>query len=89
MLFMGPMGILGSGFMAGALKNAGNHNGSVTALAGTSRFAMGALGGAVVSILHNGTSIPMLGTIAACGIIAFVCFKATVRYTNKITLTER
>lgn len=89
MLFMGPMGILGSGFMAGALKHSGNHNGSVTALAGTSRFAMGALGGAVVSILHNGTFIPMLGTIAACGIIAFVCFKATVRYTNKITLTER
>jgi MFS transporter, DHA1 family, multidrug resistance protein len=89
MLFMGPMGILGSGFMAGALKHAGNHNGSVTALAGTSRFAMGALGGAVVSILHNGTFIPMLGTIATCGIIAFVCFKATVKYTNKITLTER
>ena len=89
MLFMGPMGILGSGFMAGALKNSGNNNGSVTALAGTSRFAMGALGGAVVSILHNGTFIPMLGTIAACGIIAFACFKATVRYTNKITLTER
>lgn len=89
MLFMGPMGILGSGFMAGALKHAGNHNGSVTALAGTSRFAMGALGGAVVSILHNGTFIPMLGTIATCGIIAFVCFKATVKYTNKITLTKR
>ena len=80
MLFMGPMGILGSGFMAGALKHAGSHNGSVTALAGTSRFAFGALGGAVISILHNGTFVPMLGTIAACGIIAFVCFKVTVRY---------
>ncbi|NLQ17864.1 Bcr/CflA family multidrug efflux MFS transporter [Marinomonas sp. M1K-6] len=80
MLFMGPMGILGSGFMAGALKHAGNHNGSVTALAGTSRFALGALGGVVVSILHNGTFIPMLATIATCGIIAFVCFKLTVKY---------
>ncbi len=80
MLFIGPMGILGSGFMAGALKNAGNHNGSVTALAGTSRFAMGAVGGAVVSILHNGTFVPMLGTIATCGIISFIIFKVTVRY---------
>ncbi|QUX91484.1 Bcr/CflA family drug resistance efflux transporter [Marinomonas sp. A3A] len=80
MSFMGPMGILGSGFMAGALKHAGSHNGSVTALAGTSRFAFGALGGAVISILHNGTFVPMLGTIAACGIIAFICFKVTVRY---------
>ena len=66
--------------MAGALKHAGSHNGSVTALAGTSRFAFGALGGAVISILHNGTFVPMLGTIAACGIIAFICFKVTVRY---------
>lgn len=80
MSFMGPMGILGGGFMAGALKHAGNNNGSVTALAGTSRFAFGALGGAVISVLHNGTFVPMLGTIAACGIIAFVCLKVTVRY---------
>lgn len=85
MLFMGPMGILGSGFMAGALKHAGSNNGSVTALAGTSRFAFGALGGAVISILHNGTFVPMLGTIAACGIIAFVCFKVTVRYAEPTT----
>lgn len=84
MLFVGPMGILGSGFMAGALKYAGNHNGSVTALAGTSRFAMGALGGVVVSILHNGTFIPMLGTMAACGIIAFVLFKITVKYAKSL-----
>lgn len=85
MLFMGPMGILGSGFMAGALKNAGNHNGSVTALAGTSRFAMGALGGVVVSVLHNGTFIPMLGTIATCGIVAFICFKLTVHYSESLS----
>lgn len=85
MLFMGPMGILGGGFMAGALKHAGNHNGSVTALAGTSRFAMGALGGAVVSILHNGTFVPMLGTIATCGIIAFICFKITVKHAKPTT----
>lgn len=84
MLFVGPMGILGSGFMAGALKYSGNHNGSVTALAGTSRFAMGALGGVVVSILHNGTFIPMLGTMAACGIIAFVLFKITVKYAKSL-----
>lgn len=88
MLFMGPMGILGSGFMAGALKNAGNHNGSVAALAGTSRFAFGALGGAVVSIFHNDTFVPMLITIATCGIIAFVIFKVTVHYANPSTDTE-
>ncbi|WP_421853735.1 Bcr/CflA family multidrug efflux MFS transporter [Marinomonas sp.] len=85
MLFIGPMGVLGSGFMAGALKYAGNHNGSVTALAGTSRFAFGALGGAVISVLHNGTFVPMLGTIAACGIIAFTFLKVTVRYAKPVS----
>ncbi|TYL47536.1 Bcr/CflA family multidrug efflux MFS transporter [Marinomonas sp. IMCC 4694] len=84
-LFMGPMGILGSGFMAGALRYSGNHNGSVTALAGSSRFAFGALGGVVVSVLHDGTFVPMLGTIATCGIVAFVCLKATVHFTTSKT----
>lgn len=84
-LFMGPMGILGSGLMAGALNHAGNNNGSVTALAGTSRFAFGALGGAVVSIFHDDTFVPMLTTIATCGIIAFICFKITTRYAKPIT----
>lgn len=80
MLFMGPMGILGSGFMAGALRHAGNHNGSVTALAGSSRFAFGALGGATVSLLHNDTFTPMLGTIATCGVISFLIYRLTMRY---------
>ncbi|MCB5162743.1 Bcr/CflA family multidrug efflux MFS transporter [Marinomonas algarum] len=83
-MYMGPMGILGSGFMAGALNHAGNHNGSVTALAGTSRFAFGALGGTTISILHNGTFVPMLGTIAMCGILAFIILKVTVRYAQPI-----
>lgn len=79
-LFMGPMGILGSGFMAGAMRNADGNNGSVTALAGTSRFGLGAVSGVVVSLLHNGTFIPMLGTMATCGIIAFTCLKITEHY---------
>ncbi len=83
MLFVGPMGILSSGFMAGALKNAGNNNGSVTALAGTSRFALGALSGAMVSIFHNGTFAPMLATMASCGLISFILFKLTVKYTKQ------
>lgn len=82
-LFMGPMGILGSGLMAGALNHAGNHNGSVTALAGTSRFAFGALGGTIVSIFHDDTFAPMLTTIATCGIIAFIFFKITTQYAKQ------
>ena len=83
MMFVGPMGILSSGFMAGALKSAGNNNGSVTALAGTSRFALGALSGAMVSVFHNGTFVPMLATMATCGLVSFAVFKLTVHYCAK------
>lgn len=84
MLFTGPLGILGSGFIAGALKHAGDHNGSVTALAGMSRFAFGAIGGTIVSLLHNGTYTPMLGTIATFGFTSFIIFKVTTHYAKPI-----
>lgn len=80
MAFMGSIGILGSGFMAGAMKNAGNNNGSVTALAGASRFSFGALGGVIISVLHNGTFVPMVATMAICGILSFTCYKLVTHY---------
>lgn len=83
MAFMGSIGILGSGLMAGALKNAGNNNGSVTALAGASRFGAGALSGVIISVLHNGTFVPMVATMAICGILSFACYKFVVIYSAK------
>ncbi|GAB3477660.1 Bcr/CflA family multidrug efflux MFS transporter [Marinomonas epiphytica] len=80
MAFMGSIGILGSGFMAGAMKHAGNNNGSVTALAGASRFSFGALSGVIISILHNGTFVPMVATMAICGILSFTCYKLVTHY---------
>ncbi|SBS30285.1 Bicyclomycin resistance protein [Marinomonas spartinae] len=80
MLFTGCIGILGSGFMAGALKHSGKHNGSVAALAGTLRFSSGALSGVIVSLLDNGTFIPMLGTMAACGILCVITYQIVIRY---------
>ena len=73
-IFVGCLGILGGGLMAGAMQHAGNLNGSVTALAGTTRFSMGAVGGILVSILHNDSFTPMLGIMAACGLASFTCY---------------
>jgi DHA1 family bicyclomycin/chloramphenicol resistance-like MFS transporter len=73
--FMGTMGILGGGFMAGAMRNAGNHNGSVAALAGSFRFSSGALSGVAVSLFHTGTATPMLLIMALCGILSFVTYQ--------------
>ncbi|REG86463.1 Bcr/CflA family multidrug efflux MFS transporter [Marinomonas pollencensis] len=73
--FMGTMGILGGGFMAGAMRNAGNHNGSVAALAGSFRFSAGALSGVAVSLFHTGTAAPMLLIMALCGTLAFITYQ--------------
>jgi DHA1 family bicyclomycin/chloramphenicol resistance-like MFS transporter len=39
---------------------------------GAVQFACGAAAGALVSTLHNGTALPMTGTIALCGVAAFL-----------------
>lgn len=72
--YIGTLGILGGTLVAGALNHAGNNNGSVTALAGTARFAGGALSGTLVSLLHNGTVTPMVSIMATAGILSFLCF---------------
>ncbi|MCZ2722837.1 Bcr/CflA family multidrug efflux MFS transporter [Marinomonas sp. 15G1-11] len=72
--YIGTIGVLGSTLVAGALSHAENNNGSVTALAGTTRFAAGALSGTLVSVLHNGTVTPMLVIMATVGILSFISF---------------
>ncbi|MGO3346305.1 MAG: Bcr/CflA family multidrug efflux MFS transporter [Marinomonas sp.] len=77
--FMGTMGILGSGFMAGAMRNITNLNGSVAALAGSFRFSFGAISGVAVSIFHTGTFVPMLLIMGLCGILSFITYQTVVR----------
>ena len=38
-------------------------------------FAMGALAGAMVGVLHNGTALPMTATLAFCSAGAFVALR--------------
>lgn len=72
--FVCTMGALGSNLMAGALKHAQNNSGSVVALAGTIRFLFGALSGAIVSVLHDGTFAPMVGMMAVSGVLCFTIY---------------
>ena len=80
MLFTGPIGILGSGTMGGAMRRAGSLNGSVAALAGTIRFSAGALSGVVLSTLHNGTFVPMLSIMVACGLCTYIIYQIVQRF---------
>lgn len=88
MLFTGPIGILGSGTMGGAMRRAGSLNGSVAALAGTIRFSTGALSGVVLSAVHNGTFVPMLSIMSACGLISFISYRIVQRHEARTPFIE-
>lgn len=53
--------------------------GSASALIGTLQFGMGALTGALVGALHDGTAVPMALVIAACGLCGFLARRVLVR----------
>jgi MFS transporter, DHA1 family, multidrug resistance protein len=57
---------------AAAMAPYGQRAGSAAALLGGIQFSLGAGAGTVVSLLHNGTALPMAGTIALCAVAAFV-----------------
>lgn len=45
--------------------------GSASALLGTIQYTLGASAGALVGMLHNGTAVPMIATMAACGVVGW------------------
>ena len=55
-------------------KNSNNQSesGSAAAMLGFIQFALGGLGGSLVSYLDNGTAMPMVGVITVAGILALL-----------------
>jgi MFS transporter, DHA1 family, multidrug resistance protein len=62
-----------------AMGPQGRHAGSASALIGTLQFGGGAVAGALIGLLHNGTAVPMAAVIAACGVGGLVALRALVR----------
>jgi DHA1 family bicyclomycin/chloramphenicol resistance-like MFS transporter len=54
----------------------GRAAGSASALMGALQFGVGAVAGALVGALHNGTALPMAGVMAACGLLGLAAFAA-------------
>ncbi len=57
---------------AAAMAPYGRRAGSAAALLGATQFLAGAIVGTLVGVLANGTALPMVGTIAFCGVSAFL-----------------
>ena len=48
--------------------------GTASAFARAARFGFGAVTGSAVSLLHDGSARPLLLGMAACGLLAVVCY---------------
>jgi DHA1 family bicyclomycin/chloramphenicol resistance-like MFS transporter len=70
---LASVGLTFPNLMAAAMAPFGRMAGSASAVLGTVQFAVGALAGALVGLLHNGTALPMTAVVASCatgGLIA-------------------
>lgn len=73
-VFMIPHNITNANAAAATLEYFPQVAGTASALIGSIRFATGALVGALVGVLHDGTPLPMGAVIAGCAILSAASF---------------
>jgi DHA1 family bicyclomycin/chloramphenicol resistance-like MFS transporter len=71
-VFLGLQGIVLGNSMAGFMGLFPRMAGTASALAGASRFGIGAAAGSLVSLLHDGSARPMLIGMGLCALLAWV-----------------
>jgi DHA1 family bicyclomycin/chloramphenicol resistance-like MFS transporter len=76
---MTTLGLILPNATAAALVPFARQAGTASALLGMLQYAMGAGAGAVVGVLHNGTALPMAGTVACCGIFGCLVIAVSER----------
>ncbi len=82
-MYVAGHGIMSPNVTALSMAPFSKHAGSASALHGSFRLGIAALVSALVSILHDGTSLPMAGIILACALAGLVLLNsgnAVVRY---------
>jgi DHA1 family bicyclomycin/chloramphenicol resistance-like MFS transporter len=70
MFTIGPIGIIGPNNMASLLQCFSKHSATANAVMGTSQFALGALIGMLVSLLHTGSLLPLFSIMFVSTLIA-------------------
>jgi MFS transporter, DHA1 family, multidrug resistance protein len=72
-------GVIFPNIAAVAMAPFGEVAGSASALLGTVQFVVGALAGAMVGVLHNGTLVPMTAGVAGCAVAGWVTLRVLVK----------
>ncbi|HEX8040394.1 MAG TPA: multidrug effflux MFS transporter, partial [Chryseosolibacter sp.] len=90
-LFLMGHGVTNPNTSALSLAPFRRHTGSAASLMGSFRMGMGALTSALVSVLHNGTAMPMIGVMALCslgGLVVLLTAKPFLRSTENADLGD-
>ncbi|WP_116473123.1 Bcr/CflA family multidrug efflux MFS transporter [Zobellella maritima] len=74
MFYVGVISIIGSNTMASLLTANPNLAGTASSLAGTLRFGLAALIGALVSILPDSSPLYMVMTMSLCAMLSSLCY---------------
>jgi DHA1 family bicyclomycin/chloramphenicol resistance-like MFS transporter len=70
-LFLAGQGLTNPNANALSLAPFSKHVGSAASLGGSFRMGMGGIVSALVSVFHNGTTMPMVGVMVACALTGF------------------
>jgi DHA1 family bicyclomycin/chloramphenicol resistance-like MFS transporter len=76
---MTTLGLILPNATAAALVPFARQAGTASALLGMLQYALGAAGGAAVGLLHNGTALPMAGTVSCCGLVGCMVVSVSER----------
>lgn len=71
-VFLTGQGLIGPNTSALSLAPFNKNAGSASALSGSWRLGIGGIVSAIVSVLHNGTAIPMVGMMAMCSVVSLI-----------------
>ena len=75
MFSIGPIGIIGPNNMSAYLHCFSRNSATANAVMGTSQFALGAAIGVLVSLLHNGTLLPLFSIMFLSTLVAAIVLR--------------
>jgi MFS transporter, DHA1 family, multidrug resistance protein len=88
-VFVTSMGFVFPNTTALALISVRRGTGAASALLGAIQFVIGTLASSAVSAFHNGTPIPMVATMALCGLLSFAILQMATRRMTPVVETGR
>ena len=72
MIVIGSFGLIAPNNMTSYMHYFPKNSGAATAVVGSSQYIFGAIIGVVLSLLHNGTPLPMFAMVFFCALMGFL-----------------